>query len=313
MVKLHPETGLHYLHVYEDGPIYDEVERAWKRVAPWLSTMRTEQWKVRKNEFLNDPSVAVTFWGSTFDAPENRRCLVAAYYTEALQIEIGAVLISEQRQMLDKFLAKAPALDLLLCHSPSASESMARFELGVPLAVMPSGYDPIAFGTPVHVRKTEEIVHFGYSTARRSKALEALDRHLRGKISIISVWGADRRELLNKSRANLCILHGKGASYPTMRIWSAISASAAFITEPGDTWPAISGRHYIEIPLYDGTTEWSLRTAKILNVFLSSRGPADAFLELAMRAHDELSAWSPRIIVNNFLVPAFEKIAFARN
>jgi hypothetical protein len=306
-MKPHPDTGLLYLHVYENGPIYDEVKAAWSHV-PSTETMGADQWRGCRDRYLQDPGCAVTFWGNAPEIPLDHRCLIAHYYTEAVPLEPGVILIPEQRRMLDRFLSYAANGDLVFAHSPTAAEGLKRFGLAPPVVLLPSGFDPRGFGRPDwKVPKVHEVLWFGFMTPRRASALAILDRTLRGRIVGTILWGTERRTVLNRAKGNLVLLHATGVSYPTIRIWSGLGASAALITEPGDTWPARAGHHYVEIPTFDETDQWGERCTAVLAPLLDH--PA-LLLDIARRAHGELSGWTPSHIAREFLIPGFEMARF---
>ena len=103
-------------------------------------------------------------------------------------------------------------------------------------------------------------------------------------IHFFGPYGPERKLIYEKCRANLYIAHSDEPSFPGFRIWQSIATSSALVTEKRDAWPAMAGKHYVELPeakredigKFIGQLEQALKLP---------------LTEIARRAHAELCAF----------------------
>lgn len=296
--KLHPTAGRHYIHVFPGDPFLGEIRDCYKSAArrlPWMSVDSTAYWNPERPEW-NDPERIVIFWGVLPEwIPRSRKAGAVLRYTESVGAPEGLNPI--QRQIVERFTADSESVDMLL----GGTSTVADFWSGKyrSTAFAPIGYEPGILGRPDWAApKIADFAVRGNLIARRLWILKKLQKSFL-KLNWIHSFGLERKFQLDKSLVDLYIGHSNDLSFPGMRLWQGISSSAALVTEPRDAWPAVAGRHYIEIPEADpdlfGFFVENLR--ELLN-------DAGTLRSIAETAHRELSTYTIDRCMEEFVVPA---------
>jgi hypothetical protein len=189
----------------------------------------------------------------------------------------------------------ANEFELIICHTPTVEKFLKPHARRT--AVVPIGYEPGTLGTPDwSCPKTADIGYCGSAVGRRMGIVPFLEGRLKGMFRHFGAWGLDRKAIYDSCRTALYIGHSSEQSFSTSRLWAAIATSATLLTEPRDAWPAVAGRHYIELPKADDTERFYEALVKTLE--------RNDLPEIARRAHEELSAYTIERCMNEFLVPA---------
>lgn len=193
-------------------------------------------------------------------------------------------------------LPKIGAVDIVFAGCPAAAEWLRPNCRKVALG--PIGYDPVVMGTPNWLAKKQyDLVFYGTPTGRRKWILPEIAKRRGFRFARFNAFGRDRTSFLNSSRAVLHVGHSDEPGFPGMRLWQAIASSAALLTEPRDAWPAVAGRHYVELPkpAEDRIGEFLDAIERALS------GPLE---NTARVAHEELSKYTVERCMNEFFVPA---------
>src|SRR4029077_17635096 len=115
-------------------------------------------------------------------------------------------------------------------------------------AYAPIGYEPDVVGVPNwEVKKRRDSALRVNMIGRRTRILKDLGRALGERLLPVECFGMDRKHQLDKSRIDLYVGHSDDLSFPGTRLWQVLGPSAARVTERRDAWPAVSGRHFIEL------------------------------------------------------------------
>jgi hypothetical protein len=304
-VEVHPESGLHYVHLIPTCPAYQDVGGMLSSLAarcPWISIAPVDAFgPIQDSADYQNPRLMFVLWGGAEHAEprdrSGRKAKLALFYCETLGDP--ALLHSDQRAVLERFSARAYKYDLVFAHTPTAVAWLER-NTSARASLMPSGYDPEVQGRPMTISdKRFDLVFYGARMNRRER-LRELERRFRVRYADVSgVYGPNRHRMLNDSRAILQIHHAPpSASFAAFRLWQAVGTSAALLMEPIDAWPAQPSRHYLEfLPLESVAVEDSARAIESL---LDRKN-----LEvIARRAAEELSRFTPQYCMEHFLVPA---------
>lgn len=298
----HPDTGYRYTYVIPPHASYADVRASYGRATetlPYLDVLGDDEWAARCPEILDDPSRFVVIMGSAHNLPQSpRRCGLAIYYSE--MIGPPEDLPQNQRPVLQELRSRASSCDAVLVHTPMAADFLRGLLPETPLHVAPSGYDPVVMGLPdASLPKANDLVFYGFTGDRRRSVLELLRGRLKHRLTEFGgSYGRERHAVLNASRAILNIHHGPRIAHAAFRTWQAVATSAPLIMEPLDAWPSVAGRHYIEIP-------WlSPDNAEEVGRYVDDQlREAPTLMALARRAHEELSEFSIRRCVEDYVVP----------
>lgn len=305
-----PDTGSHYVHVFTDeGPspdLYTDTRSSWKRAGlPWMTMMTQRQFKSVKSSLLNDPAAVVVFWGDDESLPtrEDRECFLATVYVETLGPE--EMLSEYQRKQLESFEKRRDVFDAVVVQTPDmAKTATAR---GWKAILCPTAWDPAIVGVPDFAAKKQlGVASYGMMYGHRIEASKIARGILGSKlIDINGFYSTLRKTMLDSSVAVLTLLHCPGCSYPTMRLWQAASTSAAMISEvasPDDAWPAVSGEHYLPLPIL---SEENVSAFKEVLALTEDKG---AMLEIAKLAYSDLKKFTPSYCMETYLVPGLEEV-----
>jgi hypothetical protein len=299
LISPHPKSGRKYIHVFPGDPFLGEIRDCYRSAAsriPYMGVDDFLNWTPDRREWFDEKNVII-FWGPLPEIPETRRAGVALRYTESVGPSDG--LTPVQRDIIATFTARVRDIDVLI----GGTETVAEFWRPIcwRTAVAPIGYEPGVLGTPDWtVKKTVGITFHGNLLGRRTWILKALRRHF-PKFAWINAFGMERKKALDRSLVDLYIGHSDEPSFPGMRIWQAISSSAALATEPRDAWPAVQGRHYFTLPPAD-------HDKPIIFLDAVKRLLADPSMlrQVAMTAHGDLSSYTIEHCMEEFIIPATE-------
>jgi len=281
-----------YIHIFpRPGFIFDEIIACYKAAASRLEWMSVSswpaEWSANRPEW-QDPNNTIILWWVPFPTlldvvPPQRKAAFAIRYMES----IGPFekLCSLQKSAFTRSLRAFEVPDVLFVESPSAAEFIRPYCQKA--AAYPVGYDPEVMGTPDWSTPKEYDFGFcGIMTGRRDWIIPALKRRFGSKfIQIWGPYGLERKRIYDRCRVALYVPHSEEICLPGMRIWQFISSSAALVMEKRDGWPAIAGRHYIELP----EAKESELDKFIDQVEQVLKQPLE---EIARRAHTELSGYT---------------------
>lgn len=311
MLIRHPSTRRHYVHVFIDETpnpdVYTDTRPSWKRAGlPWMTVMGQREFAAAKASLLGDPSVAIVLWGdidASLPPLPDRRCLLTTVYVETLGPE--ELLTEYQKKQLESFEAHRNIFDAIIVQTPPMVEAATL--RGWHPVLCPTAWDPAVVGIPdFSAKKQLSVATYGVKYGHRIEAFSIAKRILGSKlIETTGFFGKLRKSMLDSAVAILTLLHCPGCSYPTMRLWQAASTSAALISEivdPNDAWPAISGEHYLPLPLL------SEATVPALEEVLVRLSNQDAMLSMARRAFEDLKQFTPSFCMESYLVPGLEDV-----
>lgn len=254
---------------------------------PWMSVASWSEWSAKRIEW-QEPGNAIILWWWNYPGllqvvPPQRKASLALWYGES--VGPPEKLCPHQRGIFSGLEWYFRTVDLVLVGSPLAARFLAPRCKRV--AYAPIGYDPKIMGTPDwSAPKEYDFGYCGFPIGRREWIVPALKRRF-GKrfLNFFGPSRLERKRIYDRCRAVLYIPHSEEPSLPGLRIWQSIASSAPLITEKRDCWPAVPGKHYIEVP-----------ETKIENVdrFVDQveRALKLPLMDIARRAHDELSVYT---------------------
>lgn len=297
--SLHPTAGRRYVHVFPSDPFLSEIRDCYRSAArrlPWMVVHDLAAWSSSREDW-QDPELVVIFWGClpTGVIPERRRSALVARYTESVGLPEG--LNAVQRQIVERYTADADVPDLLLGGTPTVADFWSGKHRATAFA--PIGYEPEILGRPDWTTpKTIDFAFRGTLIGRRLYILKKLQKSF-PRLGSIHSFGLERKFQLDRALIDLYIGHSSDLSFPGMRLWQGIASSAALVTEPRDAWPAVAGRHYIEVPEVDP----DLFGFFVENLRELLQDTA-ALRSIAETAHKELSVYTVDRCMEGFVVPA---------
>jgi hypothetical protein len=290
------------MHVFPTSEFFSEIRDCYQSAArriPWMSTDELSNWTVDRLEW-GEQDLVLIFWGRMPSVPKHRRATLVFRYTES--VGDPELLIEAQRDLMTAFAAQAHLPDLLLAGCPAVANYWSQLCRAV--AVAPMGYEPTILGEPDwSTKKCFDVAYRGHYVDRRTWLLRRLQRHLQNRFHWIHSFGLNRKRELDACRADLYIGHSVEYGFPGARLWQSIASSAALLTEPRDVWPAVPGRHYVELPLakHDDWRRFVVEVSEIVN-----SAPLD---EISRTANRELSTYTIDRCMSEFIVPAVSKVS----
>jgi hypothetical protein len=296
--RLHPTAGRHFVHVFPSDPFLGEIRDCYRSAArriPWMSVDDISYWHPDRPEW-GDRERVVIFWGASPGwIPRHRRAAAVLRYTESVGIPEG--LNPVQRQLVEQFSACSEAFDMLLGGTVTVADFWSgKYKM---TAFAPIGYEPEILGRPDwSTPKIADFAFRGNLIGRRMYIMKKLQKSFLN-INWIHSFGLERKFQLDKTLIDLYIGHSSDLSFPGMRLWQGISSSAALVMEPRDAWPAVAGRHYIEIPEADPDL-FGFFVEKLRELLRDTA----ALRLIAETAHKELSAYTIDRCMEDFVVPA---------
>jgi hypothetical protein len=296
-LRLHPTAGRHYVHVFPSDQFLWEIRDCYLSAArriPWMSVDNLPYWNVHRPEW-DEPERIVIFWGCIPEyIPSHRKAAAVLRYTESVGIPEG--LNSVQNSIVERFSYCPDRFDLLL----GGTSTVANFWAGKyrETAFAPIGYEPAILGRPHWPTKTTDIAFRGNAIGRRNWILGKLRKSF-PKLLWIHSFGLARKVELDRSKIDLYVGHSDEPSFPGMRLWQGIASSAALVTEPRDAFPAVAGRHYLEIPSADPDM-FGYFVESIRDILKDEK----TLERIAKTAHIELSAYTIDRCMEEFVVPA---------
>jgi hypothetical protein len=292
----HPKTGLHYINIFRPVDTFREARACYASTArrlEWTSVDEIVGWDPARPEWQN-PEAMLVFWGDLpRGVPKRRRAALGFRFAESAGER--TMLVRPQQIRLKWFVSIAGVPDIVFAGTPTARDFLAPYCRKTGL--MPFGYDAETMGRPDWgAPKRYDIAFYGSDAGRREWILEAVARRFGKRFLRISAFGAERKALLDQSRAVLYVGHSEDRSLPGLRLWQAIAASAALVMEERDPWPAVAGRHVISIPTVGRDR---------IDVFLDDlEATLKRDLEpVARTAHEELALWTVDRCMEDFMVP----------
>ena len=283
-------TKRHYIHLIHRYWVFFEnllcYGYAMDRI-PGMSVYPFDQWSAGRPEW-QDPNNVIILWlwsspGMIDVIPKERKASLAVWYIESVGPPEG--LCPDQRPVLERFLGYFKVPELVIVGFPSSAEFLKPYCRKVIYA--PTGYDPAVMGTPNwSAPKKYDFAFCGLEAGRRNWIFPALRKRFGTRfIHITGKFGLDRKSIYDQCRVVLYIAHSVEPCFAPMRIWQSIASSAALVTEKRDVWPAVAGRHYIEVPEAKETE---------LDQFIDriERTLDQPLEEIARRAHEELSVYT---------------------
>lgn len=294
-------------HVIPDswGPFVD-IRACWLSCAERrsrVSVITPEQFPLACR--TADPDDLFICWTLVDPGPIIKRdCYVAAVYSEALD-EDGTKMLPEHHAHFRNFLAIVDKFDAVFAHTPRMAELIGQIP-GVAAHVMPVGWDLAAMGIPRWEAPRHTLIGYrGSPLGRRLEIIPMLhDAYRAGEFSdMIGQFGRSLFGRLDQTSADLYVAHSLVESFSTWRLWQVASTSATLVAEPGDTWPFVSGEHYIEIPRFT-MDNFRANAVEIL-------GHAKRYVRAspyARGAHELAREYSVDAIVEKFILPAFEEM-----
>jgi len=306
MADKHPSTGFRYLHVIPDHPSYREIFDSYQNASEslgWMSVLSPGAWTLAQADLAGMADLGVIVWGhTTLVAPVKHAGLLAGFYTEIIgsKEDFGDPTAS-RLGILEKYTRYHGNFDLLFAATPRGREKLQTLCPDRKVHLTAAGYDPVIMGRPVwNAIKNIDLAYYGASTTRRTELLPALRQSLEHSISDISgSYSSSRQMLMNLSKAVLHLHSWPKATCSTSRIWQSVASSAAMIMETTDAWPAVAGRHYIEIP-----TVTSMNVADVAAMIDKVLEDPHRLLTLARTAHEELSTYTPEYVMEHYFIPA---------
>jgi hypothetical protein len=267
---------------------------------PWFYVITPEEFKIlQKTSWYQDEQNFAILWALVPPGPkEDRHAKVALVYSEAFGKEED--LLPEHWRQWGYFRGIAQEYDLLLGHTPSTAAAMS--DLGVPTDVLPAGWDPEGLDFPKE-EKGGHLVFYGSTVGKRTWSVPRLRERLGNVLrEVTGSFGKRVLREISASRAELYLAHSNCDSGSTWRIWHTIAAKSAFLTEPGDYWPLVQGRHYIEISRL--TEENVCGVSDVIRDILGS----DALENAQRDAWDEVAnEYTTQKCVERNLIPASMK------
>ena len=280
---------------------FDEFQAAYEKAASRMEGVvieRLSEWIQNRSEW-KDPNNTVVFWCQLPAViPTDRKAKCVLYHLESSGDP--AKLTRGQGEIVERFAQRARELDLLAVTTPAAKDFWSPRVSRV--AVVPIGYDPDVMGIPDwSCPKTYEIGFCGTVVGRREWILPVLQDRLGKDFVVIQESGRAMREAFNGCRAMLHIAHSDEVGFPTLRLWHAISTSAALVTERRDAWPAIPNKHVLQVPPAEKNN---------LGLFIDALRDAlqNPLEKIAQQANKELSCYTVERCIKDFMIPAIDSI-----
>lgn len=290
------------IYVFPVNYVFDEIRSCFARAAERLGDMVVcndyNDWTPARSEWY-DPANAIVFWCNLpWVVPENRKAKCVFHYVESAGDPSG--LIPIQRHWFEIHRRRALEADLFLVGNPAMQDFWNP--LAKRVALTPIGYDAEIMGVPDWSKpKLFDVGFCGTEIGRRLWILPALRKRFGNRYTDIRVFGKARNEAFNSCRLMLYVGHSPERSFPDLRLWSAAATSALLVTESRDAWPAIPGRHYIEL-------DPALVQNPDLFVDSVERELKNTNEDLARVAHRELSAYTVERCMREFSIPAIEAL-----
>lgn len=311
--RLH-KTGYHYVNILADEDrVFNEIFYGYQETSqriPWLSALPWREFNdsIRSGAALTkDQNVCFIIWhdiAEIFKSHKRPTGPIIMRYCEP----VGDDLWPTQQLGFNKFLSQALSYDGVLVHTEFARRFLKN--RGLETKVTPIGYNSKIMGEPEFGTKELDLVFYGSHVTdrkgrnRRAEMLTGLRSHLKSKLTDISgAFWPNRHAILNKAKAILTLNHiDTPHSFPTMRIWHSITSGAGMILESTETWPAESGRHYLQIPTLKSDN--IAVVAEIIDKAIKN----DIFIDLAKAAYTDLSKYSYEYCFESFAIPAIQQM-----
>jgi len=294
------------IYVFPPNYVFDEIRLCYERAAARIGGITINHdyyyWTPEKKEW-DDPNLAIIFLCNIpWVVPARRKAKFIFQYVES--VGDPAKMVPQQRKWLTYYMTRAHEPDLFIGGTPPVRDFWAR--LGCRSIGAPIGYDPEVMGVPDWTRQKDYDLGFcGLLVGRREWILPAIARRLGKRFLNIQGFGRPRNDAFNSCKAMLYVGHAEETAFADMRLWSAVSTSAALITENRDAWPAVPGLHYIPLP----HAQKDDPDAFVNSIEASLKLP---LMDIARRMHEDLSAYTVERCIEEFVIPAIEDPPDAR-
>jgi len=289
-------------YVFPPNYVFDEIRLSYERAAARIGNITINHdyyyWTPEKKEW-DDPDLAIIFWCNIpWVVPARRKAKFVFQYVES--VGDPEKMVPEQRKWLTYYMTRSKELDLFIGGTPPVRDFWLH--RGSRAIVAPIGHDPQVMGTPDWTReKTYDLGFCGLLVGRREWILPAIARRLGKRFLNIQGFGRFRNDAFNSCKAMLYVGHAEEDAFADMRLWSAVSTSAALVTENRDAWPAIPGVHYV--PLYPAKKENPEEFVDAIESALKM-----PLVDMARRMHKDLSAYTAERCMEEFTIPAIEAL-----
>ena len=308
------EAGVQIFHVIPSawGPMVD-IRASYlslSRRRPWVHVITPEVFhRVKDGDTgpWRDPRAVFVCWDLVDPGPKHlRACKVMHVYAEALDHD-GTLLLPAHLAHWHRFKDLAAHYDACLVHAPDARDVVIH--AGILTYVMPVGWDEAAMGVPRwDTPKFRTYAYHGSMTGRRDVIIPYLKHELGALFhDVTGSFGRGLLGHLDVARASLYVAHSSVASFSTWRLWQTASTSAAMVAEVGDTWPFVSGRHYISAGRFrlEDAAHW-------VQALRDLSEQHDKLTEVAQAAHEEIARkFTVDHVEDHYLVPAIEAMMAA--
>lgn len=280
----HPATGLRYIYVFPvRSDALQDCHAMYARLAsrlPWLDVVWEHEYPALRAA-AGEKDVFVLWHDIDHGGP--RKCRTVYYYQDS--VGHPSQMIRHQAAMLHELLFHSRRYDAILVHEPWSADYLRQILPRVGVAA--SGYDPEILGTPDwDCEKKNDAAFYGYLTGLREGHIPAMEQRLGERLAILNgSYGWERHIRLNRSKAILHVPHSI-ASFPALRLWQAISSSAALLAPAYSAWPAEAGKHFAPLP-------WPKEgdPSPFMAAVEESLSGTD-LKTMAVRAHEDLSRWT---------------------
>lgn len=288
-----------YIHVFPEFVVFDEIFACYQAAASRLKWMSVAHWSAQYSDW-QDPNNVIVLWWCNFpsllrEVPPQRKAVFAMRYMES--IGPPEKLCPLQRAILESHLEYLKVPDLIIVGAPSTAQFLRPHCQNV--VAIPIGYDPVVMGTPDwSAPKEYDFCFCGCVVGRREWIIPALKSRFGNRfVDVTGRFGLDRKAAYDRCRVALHIPHSEESYLSSERIWQFIASSAAMVTEKRDVWPAVAGRHYIELPEAQ---------EKDVDKFIDSVEQALKLplTDIARTAHEELSGYTVDRCLKEFMMPA---------
>lgn len=257
-----------YIHVIEkNNSTFRDVKNSYIRLSNNDNTIEV----IDTSEFIYDQNNKTERYESTDSYyilwhdmngvnKDNRNSKIFIHYSEMIGEELT---YQPQFELYNKFIKNLNNYDLVLVHTPYAEKILKNVIEKVHYC--PIGYDELVYGKPdFKATKTYDINFVGSMVGRRKVILDNIKKTYKDRLITKASWGNDRHNRLNSSRINLIIPWSLKSSFTSMRLWQTIGSSSVMAVECVDAYPALPGKHYIQLPSFTddfNKAMWILRDA----------------------------------------------------
>lgn len=288
-------------YVFPPNKVFDEIRACYERAAAMIGDITVNphlhMWGPANPEW-NDPNHAIIFWCQLpyQQVPILRKAKCVFQYMES--VGHPQDLTPDQNSYLSSNLARSLEPDLFIAGTPTVVDFWNRH--GRRAALAPIGYDPEIMGVPDwHRPKLYDIGFCGSMTGRRMWIIPAVQKRFGSKFLVTDLFGRERNEAFNACRAMLYVGHSTERAFADLRLWSAMSTSAALITEDREAWPARRGLDFFAVnPAREENPD-----AFVDSLEAALLAPLPSF---ARNMNEHLAPYTVDFCIEKYTIPAIE-------